>query len=175
MSLLVQQQKHAPKLVNVFLHSLSFQQVYIENIVKDSSSKFQEGSYDDECSRKRVAVLHQGTGFGELALTLPNSKRQATVIASEKSDFVYKPDEGEEPLTPGGAELIVISRAVYDRSMGLGSGSGGDSGRSSLSDRVAFLQHAPLFRSWPDERCDTHRRRPFRHALAWYFCEDVRG
>jgi hypothetical protein len=81
--------------------------------------------------RKLVATLAVGAGFGELALTLPNSKRQATVIASAL-----------------GCEIIVISRAVYDRSIGVGSGT--ENGRSSLSERVSLLQRAPVFSTWYD-------------------------
>jgi hypothetical protein len=54
--------------------------------------------------------LDSGLGLGSEALILRNSKRQATVIASEENGFV---DSEADGVVAGGCELIVIDRCMF--------------------------------------------------------------
>ena len=73
---------------------------------------------------KRVATLHNGDSFGELALMQPDALRAATVVAAESTEF------------------LTIGREDYHRILGTAN-------EESLAEKVACLARLPAFASTP--------------------------
>jgi hypothetical protein len=108
-----------------------------------------------------------GTGFGELALMLATSRRQATVVASKGSSFL-----SAEGSFQSGCDLIVIDRNCYNRSIGANT----DNSNSSLSERITHLKSMPQFVGWTDdhlfELAYSMKDRSYRAGQKIYRAED---
>jgi hypothetical protein len=90
----------------------------------------------------KVATKMAGTGFGELALMLATSRRQASVVVSTDSRFLSAEGNFIE-----GCDLIVIDRKCYNRSIGANI----DNQSSSLSERITYLRAMPHFIGWTED------------------------
>ena len=73
----------------------------------------------------QIAIIGPGTGFGEVALIKPNTRRAATAIV-------------EVPT-----ELLLLERAAYDRCL-----KGAHSQRLAMLEKQSFLAELPLFSLW---------------------------
>lgn len=80
---------------------------------------------DVDWAGDEIAIIGPGTGFGEVALIKPNTRRAATAIV-------------EVPT-----ELLLLERAAYDRCL-----KGAHSQRLAMLEKQSFLAELPLFSLW---------------------------
>ena len=88
-----------------------------------------------------VKTMHPGDSFGEVALRQQDALRTASVVVN---GYVSEEDMKQNPNTPPhSAELLVITRAVYERCVLANHESG-----NVLERKIRHLRSMFLFREW---------------------------